>query len=193
MKISVAAIRGGALAALILTFLGLGASSAFAHDELTGSDPAAGSTVDELPGELVLRYSGDLIDQAGATEVLVLGPAGEDLRAGDAVVDGRIVTQELTGEATGTVTVTWKVVSSDGHPISETFVFGVGEAPGDPHVVETSEPTADEAAGFPTATVIMVGAIVVIAALGIGAVTPITRRRGPTAGPDAESEGSRED
>jgi len=110
----------------------LGAAPAYAHDELVASDPADGSTVDALPAAITLTYSGDLIADGGATAILVTDAAGADLTAGDPVVDGRTVTQSLEGSASGTVTITWKVVSGDGHPISGELVFGVGEAPQEP-------------------------------------------------------------
>lgn len=126
-----------ARAALLLVFLAVvvgamlaGASPAAAHDELVGSDPEAGATVDALPTQIVLTYSGDLIDEGDATEVVVTDADGNDLGSGDPVIDGRLVTKQLAGgDVLGTVVVQWRVVSSDGHPIAGEFVFGVGEAP----------------------------------------------------------------
>jgi len=77
---------------------------------------------------------------------------------GSPVVDGATVTQPLSGDVTGLAdaTVTWKVVSSDGHPISGTFAFtaeGAAPAPSPTETTETSPatPTADPS---PTPTVL---------------------------------------
>lgn len=138
-----------ALAAALLTaFLVLIAPlSASAHDSLTASSPEAGSTVDTLPAELTLTFSAKLIDGEGATEVVVTDPSGASVTDGAATVNGAIVTQPLVAEAAaGLYTVTWRVVSSDGHPISEEFEFTVAtstlSAPtAEPEATPTGEPT----------------------------------------------------
>lgn len=117
------------LAAAMLAGLALSlvAGPASAHDELVGSDPAAGSQVAELPAEITLTFSGVLIDEPGATEVVVTDAEGTDLTALDPVLDGTRLTQGLVGEASGAVTVIYRVVSSDGHPVSDQFTFTVGD------------------------------------------------------------------
>ena len=51
------------------------------------------------------------------------------------------MTQALSGAASGLVTVLWKVVSSDGHPISGEFAFSVPTAP-TPTPTATPTPTS---------------------------------------------------
>ena len=51
--------------------------------------------------------------------------AGTTLAVGAPAVADNVLTQPLAGEASGVVTVLWKVVSSDGHPISGEFAFTV--------------------------------------------------------------------
>ena len=103
------------------------AAPASAHDELIGSSPAAGAEVDAVPDELVLTFSGVLLDEPGATQVVVTDAAGTDLTDGDPTLDGTKLTQPLAADtaAAGTVTVIWRVVSSDGHPVSDQFSFSV--------------------------------------------------------------------
>ena len=124
-----------AAASLLVT-----ASPAAAHDELIGSDPQTGATVDALPAELTLTYSANIAPDAGASEVQVTDAAGTALQDGAPVVQDNVLTQTLTGEASGAVTVLWKVVSSDGHPISGEFTFTVAGAP-TPTPTATTEPT----------------------------------------------------
>ena len=134
---------GAALAGVVLAAGGLLiASPAYAHDELVSSDPAADAAVDALPAELTLTFSGELATDPGATELQVTDAAGTDLADGDPVVEGAVVTQALAGEASGAVTVLWKVVSSDGHPISGELAFTVA-------AVSTPTPTPTDTAIAP--------------------------------------------
>ena len=125
-----------AAAALAAVLLAAGsviiAAPASAHDELVSSDPAADSALDALPAELTLTFSGELSTDPGATELQVTDAAGTSLVDGEPEVDGTVVTQPLTGAASGAVTVLWKVVSGDGHPISGELAFTVTAAPPTP-------------------------------------------------------------
>ena len=135
-----------AAAALLLTAGGLiVAAPAGAHDELTSTDPAADSSVETLPEQLTLTFSGELATDAGATELQVTDAAGTALADGDPVVEGTNVTQALAGAASGAVTVLWKVVSSDGHPISGEFGFTVISPP-TPTPTPTATPTPSSSA-----------------------------------------------
>lgn len=132
-----------ALAAALLTaFLVLFAPlSASAHDSLLASSPEADSTVETLPAELTLTFSAKLIDETGATEVVVTDPSGDSVTEGAATVEGAIVTQQLSTEApAGAYHVIWKVVSSDGHPTSGEFDFTVANST---EAAPTAEPSAE--------------------------------------------------
>ncbi|CAN7376275.1 copper resistance protein CopC [Microbacterium foliorum] len=152
-----------ALAAALLTaFLVLFAPlSASAHDSLLASSPEADSTVDTLPAELTLTFSAKLIDETGATEVVVTDPSGNSVTEGDATVEGAIVTQQLATEApAGVYSVTWKVVSSDGHPTSNKFDFAVANST---ETAPTAQPSAE-----PTETATAAPAPVATAGPGTG-------------------------
>lgn len=143
-------------AALLTAFLVLFAPlSASAHDSLLASSPEADSTVDTLPAELTLTFSAKLIDETGATEVVVTDPSGDSVAEGAATVEGAIVTQQLSTEApAGAYHVIWKVVSSDGHPTSGEFDFTVANST---EAAPTAEPSAEPtdtatAAPAPTTT-----------------------------------------
>ena len=128
-------------AAFLLTFwvLSVSASPAHAHDELLGSSPAAEATVEGLPTEITLTFSAAIATDAGASEVQVTDAAGTSLVAEAPTAQDNVLTQALEGEASGPVTVLWKVVSSDGHPISGQYAFTV-TAP--PTPTDTPTPTA---------------------------------------------------
>ncbi len=131
------------VAALLLALLAVLAipSPASAHDELLGSDPAQDSTVDALPDQLTLTFSGAIATEEGASEVSVTDASGTELADGAPTAQDNVLTQPLDGEASGAVTVLWKVVSSDGHPISGEFSFTVAGAP-TPTTTASPTPTA---------------------------------------------------
>lgn len=138
-----------ALAAILLVaaLAVLTPAAAFAHDRLVESSPAADASVQTLPAELTLTYSAELITGEGATIVEVTGPDGASANAGEPVVEGAIVRVPLTAEAAaGSYQVAWRVVSSDGHPISDEFAFEVLTST----IAEETEP-AEEPAEEPLA------------------------------------------
>ncbi|MEZ3160910.1 copper resistance protein CopC [Microbacterium sp. BWT-B31] len=159
-RVTVSARWIGAVLAFAIALVAFvaGAEPAAAHDELISATPAADSSVEGLPTEVRLAFSGVLSAEQGATEVAVLDAAGASIASGAPVVQDNTVTQALdaASAATGVVQVLWKVVSSDGHPISGEYSFTVTAAPA-PTPTETSTaepaPTAEPESPQPTETV----------------------------------------
>jgi methionine-rich copper-binding protein CopC len=129
------------------------ASPAAAHDALVGTDPATGSTVAELPPQVTLTFSEEVADDEGATVIEVKDAAGTSLADGAPVVQDNTVTQALAGDASGVVTVTWKIVSSDGHPTSNTFSFTV-EGAAAPTPTQTAVAPVETEQASPTPTLV---------------------------------------
>ena len=154
------------------------ASPAFAHDELVASDPAADSTVAQLPEEVALTFSGVLIDEPGVNVVSVTDAAGTELADGAPTLDGTKITQTLSGDSQGPMTVTWRVVSSDGHPVSGEFSFVAGDAAAAPSAPAATAPAAPAEEGLPAAFWIVVGVVGVagVAALVVALVAASRRR-----------------
>lgn len=145
---------GALIAALLLAAASLvfSASPASAHDELLSTDPAADATLDALPEQLTFTFSAVIATDAGASEVQVTDASGASLADGAPVAADNVLTQPLAGEASGVVTVLWKVVSSDGHPISGQYAFTVTPpATAEPTETPTEEPT-EEPTAEPTPT-----------------------------------------
>ena len=140
---STRALIAAATAVLIAVGGLLAAAPASAHDELVSSDPAADAAIETLPAQLTLTFSRELAPDPGATELSVTDAAGTSLGDGEPSVDGTVVTQPLAGAASGVVTLLWKVVSSDGHPISGELAFTVTAGPTQtPTPTPTPTPTA---------------------------------------------------
>jgi len=140
------------LAAVLLASLMLfGGAAAQAHDELVSSDPAANATLTQAPAELNLTYSANLMNIEGGNRVRVVDSTGASVAEGEPQVKGTTVTQPLKikdASADETYTVTWRVVSSDGHPIQGTYTFSVGAgkaaaSPQDAGTGESSQAAAD--------------------------------------------------
>nr|WP_218853284.1 copper resistance protein CopC [Microbacterium immunditiarum] len=137
---------------LALSSLALVATPAAAHDELTSASPAADESVEGVPAEVRLVFSGVLSPEAGATAVDVVDGAGASIADGAPVVEENTVTQALDAAsgASGAIRVLWRVVSGDGHPISGEYTFTVS-APPSPTETTTAEPTTP-ATSEPTPT-----------------------------------------
>ncbi|KRB43753.1 copper resistance CopC family protein [Terrabacter sp. Root181] len=96
-------------------------TTAFAHDVLERTDPADGTTVAQLPGAVVLTFSEAPLEIG--TQVVVTGPSGP-VSSGSPTIEGRAVTQALAPNAPGgDYTVSYRVTSDDGHPVTGTFSF----------------------------------------------------------------------
>jgi copper resistance protein C len=136
--------RARALITLVLAFLGLSlatAAPASAHDRLLSSNPADGATVG-APENVTLTYSAEILP-TGA-RVQVKAPDASVATSGDPTVKGTKVVQQVDASAPGTYSVTWRVTSSDGHPISGTFSFTVKEG--------AAAPTSTSSAGAPASS-----------------------------------------
>jgi len=164
------ALLGALLGALLVVV----ASPAWAHDELIGSDPAQDAVIDTLPEQIELTFSGILLNDEGATEMVVRDATGIDLTAGDPELDGVHVIQPLSGEASGVITVQWRVVSSDGHPISDEFTFTVGTGDGEPGPTQAPAPPleATDMTGW-----LWAGGIAIVVVVGILLALFLSRSR----------------
>lgn len=114
-------VRTLLMALLVTASLTLAAPGAQAHSALVSSTPGDGSSFSEIPEEIVLEFNED-IEPIG-NEVAVTGPSGAEVAVGELVVDGPVVTQPIDVDGAGDYTVTWRVVSADGHPISGEFTY----------------------------------------------------------------------
>lgn len=96
--------------------------AAFAHDNLVDASPAAGETVTQVD-DVVLTFSGELIDFSEASFAQVQGPDGLFYETTCSTIDRDVLSTSVALGEPGTYTVVWNAVSSDGHPISEEHEF----------------------------------------------------------------------
>lgn len=127
-----------------------GATAAQAHDQLVSTDPADGDTLETAPEQLTLTFSGEIQD-IGARVDLVDGD-GVAHEAGFAAERGDLVVTPAEALPAGEYTLSWRVISSDGHPIEGTadnggaVDFAVASAGNDDGAAAPAEPSASPSA-----------------------------------------------
>lgn len=103
-----------------------------AHDELVSQSPAQGDTVSAGVIDIRLEFSDPplALEDGSGNEIFVTGPNGAIKYAGCLPIEGNfgVLTADL--DQVGTHTVAWRVVSSDGHPISGEFTFDIENSSG---------------------------------------------------------------
>lgn len=102
---------------------------AHGHDVLVDNVPADGEILAESPESVVLSFNNSVLDIGEKATVIRLNDSeGTEISFSDPpVVTNRDVTLPLGELSDGAYRITWRVVSSDGHPIQGTFTFGVGD------------------------------------------------------------------
>ncbi|NQX25997.1 copper resistance protein CopC [Microbacteriaceae bacterium VKM Ac-2854] len=97
-----------------------------AHNYLVSSTPTAGDTVTEQPATVSVTTNDNLLnlgDDGTAAAIQVVGPDGLYYGDGCTTVLGPTASMPAELGAAGEYTVTWQVVSTDGHPVSDQFSF----------------------------------------------------------------------
>ncbi len=189
------AVAGIAIAAALALGSTLAtAAPATAHDQLLESSPAPGERLAEPPREVELRFSSEILSlgDTGAL-VRVVDAEGHDWALGGPQIDRELVTAALDPAmpTDAGYLVQWQVVSSDGHAISGTIPFVVGD--GQPVTAAAPSPSApspapddEQAASAPGETgapvwlrPALVGLSGAATALALLAVVALVRRRRP--------------
>lgn len=99
------------------------APPAAAHALLSSTDPTDGAVLPASPKAITLTFNEPV---TAGESIAVLDAAGARQPVGVAVIDTKVRITPTEELADGTIVVTWRVVSADGHPISGAFTFSVG-------------------------------------------------------------------
>ena len=148
-------------------------SAASGHSQLVSSDPVDGSVLSAPPNQLVLTFNEALLKEAVA--VAIANGAGEAVSGAVATAVGAIVTIPWPSDLPpDNYSVSYRIVSDDGHPITGSIGFSYTSASSSPSVappeatpeatpeVSPEEPpTSEPAPGFPIG---LVGLILALAA-----------------------------
>jgi copper transport protein len=118
------------------------ATAASAHAVLLSTTPTDGSAVAASPDRITLRFSEPVVTSLGSIR-LFDADAGRRSTGSLSRPEPEIVEAPVDGRlGHGTYTVSWRVISADGHPVHGAFVFSVGHATGglQPADVDVSTP-----------------------------------------------------
>jgi hypothetical protein len=175
------------------------AGPAAAHDAAESSSPAQGAAVAVPPEQVSVTFSNNPLGIGSAFSIK--DASGAEWADGPVEIVDNIASQKLkAGAPAGQYTVTWRVVSSDSHPIEGTFGFtaasaAAGAAPGASSTPAATVPGFGTAQPGTTAAPDPAGSgepfqwsIVIFAAAAVGllATLAILARRRLTAGRDDE-------
>ncbi|MCD9198117.1 copper resistance CopC family protein [Aeromicrobium wangtongii] len=176
---NVVVLRGivlGLVVPVLLAAAGLGAAPASAHAALVSSDPADGTTLAAAPTQITLTFNQNVgkpadvaIAAPDGTQVDVTGirAVGPDLTATVADVDQR-----------GTYRASFRIVSSDGHPVTGTVTYDVTAG----RAVTAATPTDTDQESFVHrhSSHLFWGILAAVVALGL-LLAPLRRRNDPDA------------
>jgi copper transport protein len=158
------------LAALVLATVVVGSGTvADAHASLESTDPPNGAVLASAPAGVTLSFDEPV--QATSDAVRVFDPSGDPVAVGRVEVRDRTLVAALPRTAArGTYTVTWKVVSADGHVVDGAFIYSVGAATATSPVVPSGGPSASPPASLALralGTAVELGALVVVLLLAL--------------------------
>ena len=122
--------------------------AAFAHGEMVQATPAVDSNVLTTPAEVSIEFDGKLqiIGGANVNSIEVTDTQGQVISSPTAVVEGNKISTKLQlTDITGLVSVRYRIVSEDGHPVEGDYSFTVGETP--VAISAYGEESAEEEAG----------------------------------------------
>ena len=128
------------VAAALLWFLGM--LPAAAHDQLIDSTPLSNDVLTDLPAQLSLEFSDEIIPMSPA--VLIQNSANDTVFEATPDLNGRVATASFPELPDGTYRLNWSVVSADGHRIegSIPFELATGIAPAVAGSPAASEPVS---------------------------------------------------
>jgi methionine-rich copper-binding protein CopC len=148
------------------------AGPAAAHEELLASDPSGSGMLAALPSRAILTFSGPVEE---VHEVTVTGPDGSVVNGAPTSV-GAEVRQNLWAGPDGAYTMTYDVVSADGHEVTGEVRFEVGDtAAGEDEARASPTSSATRRSDGAVRDVAVPAAVVLLA--GAGALALWHRRR----------------
>jgi methionine-rich copper-binding protein CopC len=148
---------------VVLTTVGVvlaPATPALAHNQLVSAQPDRDATLRKAPAEVTLAFLQRLDPKA--TSIVVSDAGKRPVPGSGPVVKAKTARLELDRPlANGEYTVTFRVVSVDGHPVKGTYTFTVADPTASAAPSATPAPSASPAAAAPPAPAPSVKAVAV--------------------------------
>ncbi|MGH9268284.1 MAG: copper resistance CopC family protein, partial [Acidimicrobiales bacterium] len=117
-------------AALSLLMLVAVTGRAEAHARLVSTSPAGGSTVTQAPAEIVLQFSERIETSFGGVQIF--DADGQRVESGEPRIAAKEVRTSPPPLPPGAVTVVFRIVSADSHPVESRFAFTYAPLPPPP-------------------------------------------------------------
>jgi len=113
--------------AFLLTLLFFSFTSAFeahAHSQMIQQFPKGNSTISEIPAEVDLIFDEELLDLGSGNSVTVKDPQGIEITTGPTYLLSSKISRKLLSSTTpGIYTVSYRIVSGDGHVVESFYHF----------------------------------------------------------------------
>lgn len=126
------------LLAGILLFLALApVQAAYAHAQLLSTNPSANAVLGAAPANIELVFN----EPVSPLAIKLIRPDGSSVELTDSTTGGTTTSISLPAAMTdGTHVLSWRVVSTDGHPIGGSLVFSIGAVTGAAEVQTAADP-----------------------------------------------------
>lgn len=112
----------GLLALLLFSITNI--YSSFAHSSMIEQFPKGNSIISEMPQEVKLTFDEELLDLGSGNSVTVRNPEGKEITIGATTLFSSNISRELTASTiAGKYSVSYRVVSADGHVVEGTYQF----------------------------------------------------------------------
>ena len=126
-------------AALLLALLAALAQApeAWAHASLVKASPADGAVIARPPPSLSLTFN----EPVSPLVMRLIGPDGAPISLGSVTAENETVTiNVLRTMGRGTHVLSWRVISSDGHPVGSSIIFSIGAPTARPSAASVADP-----------------------------------------------------
>ena len=107
-------------------------ASASAHGDVTATSPVQDETLIEMPTQVSIEFDGQLqtLGDSVINLITVTDSTGQVLSDASSLVEGsKLSTKVLLLDSKGLMSVHYRIVSEDGHPVEGDYSFTVGQVP----------------------------------------------------------------
>ena len=112
----------GILALLLFSIFNTQASDA--HSSMIEQFPKGNATLSDMPLEVKLTFDEELLDLGSGNSVIVRNPEGTEITTGPTVLLSSKISRKLAASTMpGKYSVSYRVVSADGHVVEGTYQF----------------------------------------------------------------------
>lgn len=99
-------------------------TEAYSHSSMIEQFPKGNATISDMPLEVKLTFDEELLDLGSGNFVTVKDPSGKEITTGPTALLSSRISRKLTASTLpGKYSVSYRVVSADGHVVEGTYQF----------------------------------------------------------------------